>query len=164
MKNYTKFFAVLSLAFVIPAVSHADNVGTCGWGSKLFNGQSGLFPQVLAVTVNGTSGSQTFGISSGTSGCTTSGTVKTTWVTAAFVDGNMNKLALDMSRGEGESLDSLSQIVGVEAQDQNKFAVVLKDNFNIIFPSDSVTSNEVVDSLRSVIASDAELSKYAARV
>ena len=39
----------------------AANVGSCGWGSKVFDGQSGMGPQVLAVTTNGTSGNQTFG-------------------------------------------------------------------------------------------------------
>lgn len=163
MKNYKKFFAVLSLALAVPAMSFADNVGTCGVGSKLFNGQSGLFPQVLAVMTNGTF-FQTFAMTSGTSGCTQSGTVKSAWMTAAFVGGNMNKLALDMSRGEGESLDSLSHLVGVQSEDKAQFASVLKDNFSEIFSSDEVTSDEVVNSLRNVMASDANLAKYAARV
>ena len=162
MKIYLKIAAVL--VAVLPAVSMADNVGSCGWGSKLFAGQSGVFPQVLAVTTNGTFGNQTFGISSGTSGCTQDGVVTSSWKTAAFIDGNMNKLAMDMSRGEGESLDSLSQIVGVDSQDQQQFALVLKENFGKIFPSDNVNSNEVVNSLREVISSDSALAKYAARV
>jgi hypothetical protein len=164
MKKYTKFLVTLALIMAIPSISFADNVGSCGWGTKLFHGQSGVFPQVLAITTNGTFGNQTFGISSGTSGCTQDGVVTSAWKTAAYIDGNMNKLAMDMSRGEGESLDSLSQLVGVESQDKVQFASVLKQNFGKIFSSDNVSSNEVVDSLRSVISSDADLAKYAARV
>lgn len=66
----------LAVAVVAPTLVHADNVGGCGWGSKLFDGQQGVAPQVLAVTTNGTSGNQTFGITSGTSGCSQDGVVK----------------------------------------------------------------------------------------
>jgi hypothetical protein len=46
----------------LPFIANADNVGGCGWGSKLFDGQKGVLPQIFAVTTNGTSGNQTFGI------------------------------------------------------------------------------------------------------
>ncbi|HKB84382.1 MAG TPA: DUF3015 family protein, partial [Burkholderiales bacterium] len=68
-----RIFVAIALS-ALPAMAFADNVGTCGWGSKLFDGQKGAAPQVLAVTTNGTFGNQTFGISSGTSGCTQDGT------------------------------------------------------------------------------------------
>ena len=51
-----------------------NSVG-CGVGSQLFDGQSGVAPQVLAVTTNGILGNQTFGISSNTLGCKSDGTV-----------------------------------------------------------------------------------------
>lgn len=51
-------------------VAGENNVGSCDWGTKLFEGQSGIAPQVLAVTANGTFWNQTFGISFGASGCT----------------------------------------------------------------------------------------------
>lgn len=162
----TKLLSVIALsAIAFPLNSAlADNVGQCGWGSKLFEGKSGTFPQVLAVTTNGTFGNQTFGISSGTSGCTQDGVVKSNWKTAAFVDGNMNKLALDISRGEGESLESLGHILGVDSDDKNKFASLLKNNFSAIFPSEKVSTDEVVSSLREVLSSDNEMAKYAAVV
>src|SRR5262245_22752963 len=42
----------------------------CGLGSVFFGSKPG-FIQVLAATTNGTSGNQTFGITSGTSNCDT---------------------------------------------------------------------------------------------
>jgi Protein of unknown function (DUF3015) len=159
-----KIIFSLVLAVAPANVFAADNVGGCGWGSKLFTGQKGVFPQILAVTTNGTSGNQTFGISSGTSGCSQDGMVTSAWKTAAYVDGNMNKLALDLSRGEGESLDSLAQLVGVDAADRAEFALTLKENFSTIFPSESVTSEQVVVALRGVVASNADLAKYAAQI
>jgi hypothetical protein len=47
-----KRFATIATAalFLLPAAAFAqvNNVGSCGWGSKLFDGQSGVVPQGLA--------------------------------------------------------------------------------------------------------------------
>lgn len=149
-----------ALVVLCPAVSFADNVGTCGWGSKLMEGNSGLFPQVLAVTTNGTSGNQTFGITSGTSGCTRDGTVRSTWKTAMFIDGNMNKLARDMSVGQGESLDSLAGLLGMSNEHKALFSQVAKNSFSEIFSSDDVSSQQVVASLKDVLSRNADLAQY----
>ena len=55
-----KLIAVLSLVFAFPMMAMAaqDNVGGCGVGSMVFKGQSGVGPQVLAVTTNGISGNR----------------------------------------------------------------------------------------------------------
>lgn len=158
-----KAFLLIALS-VLPSAAFADNVGGCGWGSKLFTGQRGIAPQVLAVTTNGTSGNQTFGITSGTSGCTQDGLVTSTWKTAAFIDGNMNKLALDISRGQGESLSSLAALVGVEAKDSARFNGALQQNFASIFSSAEVTSGDVAAAMKTVLANDAELARYSANV
>lgn len=150
-------------AFPVAAMAAGENnVGACGWGSKLFEGQSGIAPQVLAVTTNGTSGNQTFAITSGTSGCTQDGAVSSTWRTAMFIDGNKEKLARDMSMGSGETLDSLSHLLGLEAQDRAAFASLAKQNLTRIFPSDEVATQQIVASLREVLATDARLARYTA--
>lgn len=80
-----KKIVVAALVTLAAASSMAaqNNVGSCGWGSKVFEGKSGIAPQVLAVTTNGTSGNQTFGITFGTSGCTQDGVVSSSWKTAS---------------------------------------------------------------------------------
>jgi len=148
------------LVVLAPAVAMADNVGTCGWGAKLMEGNGGIAPQVLAVTTNGTSGNQTFGITSGTSGCTQDGVVHSTWKTAMFVDGNMNKLARDMSVGSGETLDSLANLLGMDGAHKAMFSQVAKANFSEIFASDSVSSEQVLASLKVVLERDANLASY----
>lgn len=161
----TKKAIILGALLVAPAFAQAaDNVGQCGWGSKLMDGNQGIAPQVLAVTTNGTSGNQTFGITSGTSGCTQDGVVRSNWKTAMFIDKNMNKLAYDMSAGQGESLDTLAALIGVDASDKAAFAAATKANFGTIFASASSSSEDVRAALKSVLASDAQLSKYSANV
>jgi hypothetical protein len=138
----------------------ADNVGTCGWGSKLFDGQSGAAPQVLAMTTNGFMGNNTFGVTFGTSGCTQDGTVKSTWKTALFIDGNKEQLARDVSVGSGETLDSLALLMGVEAQDREAFNRAAKANFAQIFVHDATP--EIMAALRDVLARNEQLSRYTA--
>lgn len=156
------FAIACSVASSVSMAAGENNIGSCGWGSKLLDGQSGVAPQVLAVTTNGTSGNQTFGITSGTSGCTQDGVVKSNWVTALFIEENKSKLARDMSRGYGETLDSLSKLMGVTEQDMPMFAQVTKNNFTTIFPSDQVTGKEISIALKQVLESDAELAVYSA--
>jgi hypothetical protein len=158
-----KLLTALTVAAVLPTATMAageNNIGSCGWGSKLFDGQSGLAPQVLGATTNGTSGNQTFAITSGTSGCTQDGAVKSSWKTAMFIDGNKEKLARDMSRGSGEALDSLAHLLGVEAQDRAAFGQITKDNLARIFPNESVSTDQVVVALREVLATDTRLGRY----
>lgn len=157
-----KLYTVVAVAALFPVAAMADNVGNCGWGSKVFDGQSGLAPQVLAVTTNGTFGNQTFGITSGTSGCTQDGGVKSNWKTALFIDGNKETLARDMSVGSGETLDSLAHLLGVQSQDRATFNRVAKDNMARIFPSHDVSSQQIAAALREVLAGDARLARYTA--
>jgi hypothetical protein len=135
-----------------------NNIGSCGWGAKLFDGQSGIAPQVLAVTTNGTFGNQTFAITSGTSGCTQDGSVRSNWKTALFIDGNKEMLARDMSVGSGETLDSLAHLMGVESQDRVAFNRVAKENLWKIFSADS--TSDIVANFRQVLAQDAQLARY----
>jgi hypothetical protein len=158
-----KLIMVMSVAAMFPTAALAageNNVGSCGWGSKLFEGQSGVVPQVLAATTNGTSGNQTFGVTTGTSGCTQDGAVRSGWKTAMFIDGNRYQLARDMSAGGGEALDSLAHLLGVAPQDRAAFNQLARDNMARIFASDTVSTDQVLVALREVLSSDARLGRY----
>jgi len=159
-----KLLTVLSLVVALPAtalaVEGAD--GSCGVGSMIFKGQSGVAPQVLAITTNGTFGNQTFGVTTGTLGCSPNATVKSNMKSAMFIDSNKDQLARDMSVGSGETLASLSHLLGVEANDQAAFNRLAKDNVARIFANDGVATEQVIASLREVLAADATLSHYQA--
>lgn len=153
---------LIAVAVALPASAMAageNNVG-CGWGSKLFDGQSGIAPQVLAATSNNLYGTQTFAITTGTSGCTQDGTVRSNWKTALFIDGNKDKLARDMSVGSGETLDSLAHLLGVQSQDRAAFDQVAKANVSRIFLTDSTA--DIMANLRDALASSAQLTRYTA--
>jgi hypothetical protein len=67
-----------------------------------------------------------------------------------------------MSVGGGETLASLSHLLGVEAKDQAAFNRLAKDNVARIFTTDSVATEQVITALREVLASDATLARYQA--
>jgi hypothetical protein len=161
MKKYT---LTLIMALVFPmSLAGADstnNIGSCGWGSKLFAGQRGIAPQVFAGTTNGTSGNQTFAITSGTSGCTQDGLVTSNWKTAAFIDANKTQFARDVAKGNGETIASLGKILNIKDEHQELFAKTLKDNFGKIFTNADVSTENIVLSLQNILGENEVLSQY----
>lgn len=152
-----KLLVALAFAAATPmAFAQANNVGSCGLGSKVFQGQRGIAPQVLAATTNGTFGNQTFGITFGTLGCTSDGVVSSNWKTAMFIDGNRVALARDAAAGQGESLDGLVAVMGVSDADRAYFVRTVKSQFSTVFGNDAVAQN-----LRTVLLADARLAVYA---
>jgi hypothetical protein len=137
----------------------ADSSG-CGVGTILWKGQSGPAPQILAVTTNGTSGNQTFGITSGTLGCTQDGVVSPPAEVRMLTVSQLDNLAKDVARGEGETLASFATAMKVEQQDQPLLFSALKSNFTRIFPAENVTADEVLVSIQQVMAEDDTLARY----
>ena len=125
----------------------------CGLGSLLFEPSTG-FTQVLAATTNGTSGNQTFGITSGTSNCDSgpgsSASAK------AFVQTNRSAMAKDIARGKGETISNLSARAG--CRDSVAVGSKLQREFKTIFPSAGVTDAQVSDKVVSVLKSEQSLS------
>lgn len=166
----TKIKLVLTTAAMIAVLPMAamaageNNVGSCGWGSKVWAGQKGIVPQIGATSTNGTSGNQTFAITSGTSGCTQDGAVSSNWKTAMFIDGNKTGLAMDMSKGSGESLDSLAQLLGVKDADKAAFSRITKENFAKIFVGEQASVEQIALGLKQVLSADSTLAQYAEAV
>jgi hypothetical protein len=69
-----------------------------------------------------------------------------------------------MSRGSGESLDALVQLLGVSEQDRARFVRTARDNVAAIFPTGEASTDEIRAGLRRVLAADDSLAVYGARV
>ena len=100
----------------------------CGLGSIVFGSEQGPV-QVLAATTNGTFGSQTFGITSGTSNCADSGGGSAS--AKAFIEANRESLSKDIARGQGETIANLSVLAG--CADEAAVGATLQQNFSTIF-------------------------------
>ncbi|KOO05450.1 DUF3015 domain-containing protein [Vibrio nereis] len=158
-----KLLAVAALASTLPLsnVAMADSDIGCGLGTMVFDGKSGKVFKVLGATTNGTSGNQTFGITFGTLGCDGNGTITSAQKLALFIDGNMDNLARDIAKGEGETLATLSEVWGISAADKTAFNELAQQNFAEVFKSENVTSQEVFANLNTLVASDNALAAYA---
>lgn len=117
---------------------HAADYGSagCGLGSMIFKNDNTASSQLLASTTNGTSWSQTFGITFGTSNCNNKGLIKLSKAREAYIEANYKEIAKDVARGEGEYLTALAKLYGYE-NDVKSFAMILKSNYNKIFSSNS---------------------------
>jgi len=155
-----KLIAISALSLLPLSTAMADQDIGCGFGSMLFAGKDGKVAKVLGATTNGISGNQTFGITFGTLGCDGTGTVTASTKVATFIDGNMEQLARDMSRGEGEALETLAEVWGVESQDKAAFNKLVQTQFSHVFTSENVTSQIVLENLNTLVSNDAQLASY----
>lgn len=150
MKRLLVVAAALSV-FAAGAAYAGGNTG-CGLGTMIFKGtenQSTLI-QILAVTTNGTSGNQTFGITSGTLECEQPAKVVQNERLNEFVHANMDELARDIAAGRGETLSTVAELLGVPAAERDAFNGKLQANFHRIFPGPGVEYAHVVDTIVSV--------------
>ena len=152
-----KLLVLLFVGFMVIGFSTAlfadqKNYG-CGLGSMAFEGNDGLISQVSAATTNGSSGSQTFGITSGTSNCTQYSTWTSNEKVNVFVADNMDSLAKDIAKGKGEHLDTLASLMNIPQKDRAAFNSRLQKNFSRIYTSEGVTTVEVIRNIEAVISS-----------
>ena len=146
------------LAASSSAFAVAPGGPNCGWGNMLFEGQSGLVSHFLASTTNGTSGNATFGMTSGTNGCSTDG--KLTYGGKAMVNAMFDEFSADVAVGEGEALNAVAVAYGVAKEDRAAFASLAHDNFSTLYPNENVTADEVTARLEDLMKADATLAKY----
>tara|TARA_R110000868_G_scaffold17258_2_gene76034 strand:- start:37613 stop:38044 length:432 start_codon:yes stop_codon:yes gene_type:complete len=141
-------------------MAEAPGGPNCGWGNMLFDGQSGLPSHIVASITNGTSGNATFGMTSGTNGCNTSGTLTYGGKEMINVGALLDEFSEDVARGDGEVLNAVAVSLGVKAEDRVAFKLAMHNNFDKIFPAADVTTEHVLASMWSVMQSDAQLAKY----
>jgi len=104
----------------------------CGLGSLVFGSKPGMI-QVLAATTNGTFGSQTFGITSGTSNCTGGDKSAAVENQTNYVVSNMGSLSKDMARGSGATLEGFAATLGCSAESLTEVGATLQSNHGKIF-------------------------------
>lgn len=154
MKRYLFVIMLVSVSMVLSGICFAQQKNTgCGLGSMAFEGKTGLMQQVMAATTNGTLGTQTFGITSGTSNCEQAKSFVDNENINKFVAENMDSLAKDIARGSGEHLYALSVLMDIPQSGQTQWNAGLQKNFSRIYPSANVSHIEVIKNIEAVMAS-----------
>jgi hypothetical protein len=156
MRHYflSVLILVLGTAGAISTAAARDGYGMagCGLGSLLFGNEPGLV-QVLAATTNGTFGTQTFGITTGTSNC--SDTKASASAAKAFIQANRETVSKEIARGSGETISSITTLAG--CNDPAAVGSTLQSSFQQIFPSEQVTDVAVSDSVIRTLQAHPEL-------
>lgn len=150
--------AVMGMALIAPNIVMAEGgnhpMTGCGLGYVLFgHGDNSRIVQVFAGTTNNISGNQTFGVTSGTSGCTEDGAVKFVKEVEVFADVNLDSLRREMASGQGEFARAFASLLGANEQQIPAYMSLFKSNYDVLFPTADTTSGEMLLSLQTLLAS-----------
>lgn len=102
----------------------------CGLGGMVIGSERGPLGimQWFAMTLNGISANQAFGITTGTLGCGGGGNAPTA---EAFIETNRAALETEAAQGKGETLNSFAQTLG--CKDTAKFSTWMQKNSAKVF-------------------------------
>lgn len=149
--------APLILSSAVLAAGNHPMAG-CGLGYLLLsNKDNEKVTQVIGATTNGTFGSQTFGISSGTSGCTSDGAVKLAREVEAYTEVNFASLRREMAEGRGEYVTTLAAMLGASDTKRADMVAMFQREYAVLFPTDATTASEMLTTLASKLSAHPEL-------
>jgi len=132
----------------------------CGLGSIVM-GPKGS--QLSAATTNGTSQSQYFGITTGTSNCAPDSGNSNLEAQESFMFNNYAALSKEIAQGNGTTLVGLASVLGCGETDQSSFNKVAQADHRKIFSAPGAVA--ALETLKESIAQDQTLAqncKYAA--
>lgn len=163
MKN--SLFILISLVLTFSVSSHAAGgkekkafsreygMAGCGLGSVIIGKKGG---QIFASTTNDLSLNQMIGITAGSLNCMDQASSEVASQVDTFILANRSQIQGDIAKGNGETVSTLATVLGCEKQ-SSQVGVELKNNYEVIF-SDGAYTNEITDSIISVIKNNKELS------
>lgn len=144
-----------------PDTGPGCGLGKLAWGD--YKGQKEIAPQVLMATTNGTFWSQTFGISTGTSGCTNDGKIMGDSKTVMFAELNFENLSQEMAQGHGEHLASMATLMGVPAEHQAEFFAMTQERYTSLVKAGEASPVAMVKALNDAVAAHPVLAKVSLR-
>lgn len=142
--NMRALFVLLSCQF-LASLSFAAGDAGCGLGSAIITKNSKCL-QTTAATTNGSTYTQMFGITSGTSNCTSKGFVNDDRKTEYFVEINKDDLSRQMALGHGEKLQVYAQLNGcVSGPAMTSFFEMTHRSYGQIVDSPDVTPQQIIE-------------------
>jgi len=158
MQVFIRLF--LSLAFMMSAsAAMADSGAGCGLGQKVFSGQKGLGPHVLAATTNGSTTNQWLGISFNSLGCDPTNVVTNEHQRNVFMTANLDNLSQDIAQGQGEHLATLAALIGIPPNDQPAFFSLTQNNASTLVSAGN-SADAMYAALTDTLRADAHFAAY----
>ena len=136
------------------SVFAADSSSGCGMGYEVAPKQSLVSSSTRSI-VNGTF-SNTVAMTLGTSGCAKHSIVKNDAKGIHFAEANMNVLALEMARGNGEFVTTFASVYG--CNNSEAFGSMVQSNYESVLPSANTTGVELYNNVKTQIRNNATLS------
>ena len=142
------------LSFATPHAALAREIGPagCGIGNLIFKKDLQILAGILNI-------SQSSGITSGTSGCRDNSDMA---LMVMFVESNRVALSNDAARGQGETVEALSSILG--CSDVGALGEALKANYGEIFEGHRDNSIAISKSIRQSVEKSPALARSCQRV
>jgi hypothetical protein len=137
--------------------SNAFAVGSagCGLGSIVFKEET-WWKQVFAATTNGSSGNQTFAITSGTSNCAPGVSAKVQ-KQKDYVAANLSSLQREAAQGNGETVNGFASVLGCSSASYHDFGSYTQAKYNAIFNSNDPSA--IVVNIKNEMQKNSNLSK-----
>lgn len=149
LRSMLALAAGLGLSFTAgPAL--ADNDVGCGIGTQFMEGREGLVSHVLASCTNAYT-LQSVSLTFNLFGCDSTGKVTADAQLRKFAAANMDQLARDVARGEGETLAAFAHLLQIPAEQHGAFGAFTQAHFVDLFPNQSVDSNQMIDAFYRLI-------------
>ena len=151
-----KPWALVSACFLVMGMSGIalgnppNNGPGCGLGKLAWEDSSqkeSIGGQVLMATTNGTFWSQTFGISSGTSGCTNDGKIFASEKVNVFTALNFDNLSQEMAQGQGEHLTSLATLMGIPQEQHQEFFAMTQEKYTTLVKAGESSPKAIVKAI-----------------
>ncbi len=140
------------------ALAASLNTGPgCGLGKVAwadYRGQKEILPQLLMATTNTSTGSQTSGISSGTSGCTNDGRIMSHEKTNVFMNAMFENLEQEMAQGRGEHLASLATMLGITHDRHSEFFALCQHVYESSIRNGELTPSALLNAVHSAMGRD----------
>ena len=143
MKKILSICAI-SVFMLSTSLVYADNIGP-GLGRVALKGQKGKVMELVGTFLNGICGNGTFAITTGTLDYKEGASIGLNEETKNFIAQNMDNLATDMAKGEGEYLDTLATLMQIE--NKSEFNNKMKANFSNIYTSYGVSADQVAENI-----------------
>ncbi|MBG07503.1 MAG: hypothetical protein CME68_01995 [Halobacteriovoraceae bacterium] len=154
MTKMLKLIAFISPLLFIHLGQARDKSSGCGLGWKVSKRMSITSSSVRLSTNSFTT---PLGITSGTSGCKRHSIVQNKFKQIHFVEENMDQLEVEMSIGQGQTVEQLAALVGCENK-VNVFTKTMQKNYNDLFQGPKTIPLNLLNMVKDKIVKSSELS------
>jgi hypothetical protein len=159
VKNFARILVLGAILALAPA---PNAMAACGFGNTLWEGSDSIASKIFAFTTNVWT-LKSISTTSEISGCGEEDNLFKRVSSAKlryYASQNLDHLAADFARGQGEHLDAIAHLIQIRAEDRGTFQALAQNRFETLFPHDHVTAGEMLEHLSGLMTENDTLANY----